>query len=294
MKTSLTLLAAIAPLLLSAVEVDGVAARVGSATILKSDVYRELSRAGADPSRYVEFRNLLIDRELILKAAKEAKLVLQEWVVEDRIQEIINRAFGGDRNRLMETLSRDKVSYPEWHQRMRDDMIVSAMRYQYVDKGVTQCSPAEMREEWQAHPERYRLDHKVTVSVILLSPENAAKRETVMAELKEADFGEVAKRHSADAHAADGGRWQDVVPEECFREEICAEIGKMPVGTISAWIDLDGWSFLLRKDAESAGRQLDFAGAYELIQNTLREEHARQSYHAWIERLRAQTYIKTY
>ena len=294
MKTSQMLLAALAPWLLSAVEVDGVAARVGSATVLKSDVYREMARAGADPSRYVEFRNQLIDRELILKAAQESKLVLQDWVVEERIQEIINRAFGGDRNRLMATLSRDKISYPEWHQRMRDDMIVGAMRYQFVDKGVTQCSPAEMRAEWQAHPERYRLDHKVTVSVILLSPADAAKREAVNAALKESAFGEVAKRFSADAHAADGGQWKDVVPEECFRAEIAAEIAKMPVDTISAWIDLDGWSFLLRKDAEDAGRQLEFADAYELIQNTLREERARRTYLAWLERLRSQTYIKTY
>lgn len=294
MKTIPFFLVSFLTLGLLAVEVDGVAARVDSAVVLKSDVYREMNRAGADPSRFVEFRNQLIDRALILKAAKESKLSLQDWVVEDRIQEIINRAFEGDRNKLMEALARDKISYPEWYQRMRDDMIVGAMRYQVVDKGVAQCSPAEMRAEWKNHPERYQNNHTVSISVILLSPADAKKKGDVEAALKERSFAEVAKMYSADSRAATGGQWKDIVPEEVFRPEIAAWISKMPVRTISEWIELDGWNFLLQKDEESMGRPLSFAEAYEAIQATLHEEAAKKVYQAWIERLRAKTYIKVF
>lgn len=276
-----------------AVEVDGVAAKVGSAVILKSDVVKEMRRLGASEDRYADFRNELIDRQLILKAAADAKMVIQDWVVENRIREIIKNAFGGDRNKLVETLAKEKVAYPEWRQRMKDDMIVGAMRWQVVEKNAT-CSPAEMRAEYDAHPERYQQDHRVTVSVILLGPDNADKREEVDKALKNEDFAEVARLFSEDVHASEGGQWKDVNPEEVFKPAICKEIAAMPKSTISKWIELDGWSFLLRKDSEDSGRRLSFAEAYDTIEHNVKEASAAKLYQAWIERLRAETYIKVY
>lgn len=286
---ALGLLASVA----TAVGVDGIAAKVDSAVILRSEVVNELRRMGADASRFTEVRNEMIDRKLILKAAAAAKMTMQDWVVENRIREIIARAFDGDRNRLMETLARQKISYTEWRQRMKEDLIVSAMRWQVVDKNVT-ASPAELREEFASHPERYALGKKVTVSVILLKPEDAAKKSAVDAALKEEPFADVARRYSADVNAAKGGVWKDVDPEESFRSEVCEEIAKMPKGAISKWIDLDGWSFLLRKDAETEARTRTFAEAYDDIAANVKEERARKIYEDWLERLRAEAYIKVF
>ena len=286
---ALGLLASVA----TAVGVDGIAAKVDSAVILRSEVVNELRRMGADASRFTEVRNEMIDRKLILKAAAAAKMTMQDWVVENRIREIIARAFDGDRNRLMETLARQKISYTEWRQRMKEDLIVSAMRWQVVDKNVP-ASPAELREEFASHPERYALGKKVTVSVILLKPEDAAKKSAVDAALKEEPFADVARRYSADVNAAKGGVWKDVDPEESFRSEVCEEIAKMPKGAISKWIDLDGWSFLLRKDAETEARTRTFAEAYDDIAANVKEERARKIYEDWLERLRAEAYIKVF
>ena len=276
-----------------AVGVDGIAAKVDSSVILRSEVVNELRRMGADATRFTEVRNDMIDRRLILKAAAASKLTMQDWVVENRVREIIARVFGGDRNKLMETLARQKISYTEWRERMREDLIVSAMRWQVVDKNVT-ASPAEMKEEYASHPERYALDRKVTVSVILLKPEDAAKKAEVDAALKNEPFADVARRYSADVNASKGGVWKDVNPEDSFRSEVCAEIEKMPKGTISKWIDLDGWSFLLRKDDETEPRPRTFAEAYDDIEANVKEARARKIYEDWLERLRADAYIKVF
>ncbi len=286
---ALGLLASVA----TAVGIDGIVAKVDSSVILRSEVVNELRRMGADASRFTEVRNEMIDRKLILKAAGASKLTMQDWVVENRIREIIARMFGGDRNRLMETLARQKIPYTEWHQRMKEDLIVSAMRWQVVDKNVT-ASPAELKEEYANHPERYALGKKVTVSVILLKPEDAAKKSAVDAALKNEPFGDVARRYSADVNASKGGVWKDVDPEDSFRPEVCAEIAKMPKGTISKWIDLDGWFFLLRKDDETEARSRSFAEAYDDIEANVKEERARKLYEDWIERLRAEAYIKVF
>ena len=276
-----------------AVEVDGIAARVGSESILKSEVAEELRRSGGDPSRFNEVRSEMIDRKLILKAAADSKMTMQDWVVESRIREIIDRAFGGDRNKLMDQLQRQKVSYPEWRQRMQDDMVVSAMRWNTVDRNVV-ASPAAMREEYRRHPERYTVGRRVSVSVILLKPEDAERRGEIAAKLREEPFEDVARRYSADSHAAAGGLWKDVDPAEVFRPEVVEEIGKMPKGTLSHWIDLDGWSFLLRKESDDEAKTRSFAEAYDDIEENVRVEQAKRLYDEWVARLRASAYIKVY
>ena len=178
-------------------EVDGIAARVGTETILKSDVSLEMRRLRAPESDYVKIRNEMIDRKLILKAASAAKMTMQEWVVENRIRDIVDKAFGGDRNKLMDTLARQKISYPEWHARMKEDMIVSAMRWNVIDKNAV-ASPAAMRKEFAENPDRYRVGANVTVSVILLKPEDMGKREDVAAMIR-------GRRRSVEEHRAGRG-----------------------------------------------------------------------------------------
>ena len=276
-----------------AVEVDGIAAQVDSATILRSDVVTEMRRAGLSPDRYNAVLDEMIERKLILKAANESKMTIQDWVVENRIRDIITRAFDGDRNRLMESLAQQKVSYPEWRQRLLDDMIVGAMRWQIVDKNVA-ASPAAMREEFANNPERYMAGGWTTVSVILLKPDEQDKRDEVAAALKERPFAEVAREYSSDTHAAEGGVWKEVDPSEVFRPEVCKALADLPKGETSGWLDLDGWSFLLRKEDEAEMRSRTFAEAYDDIEANVREETAAKIYEEWIDRLKAKAYIKVF
>ena len=266
-----------------AVEVDGIAAKVGSETILRSEVANEMQRLGLhDASRYEEIRDEMIDRKLMLQAARESKMTMQEWVVENRVREIIQKAFGGDRNRLIETLGKQRISYPEWYARMKEDMIVGAMRWNVINKNIT-ASPAEMRAEYAAHPERYVAEHRVTVSVILLKPEERVRRDAITAALKEKSFAELG-----------GQRYADVKPEDVFKPEVCAEIAAMPKGTISKWIEIDGWSFLLRKEDEREGKRLSFEEAFDDVEANVKEEKSKAAYLAWIARLREETYVKVF
>lgn len=266
-----------------ALEVDGVAAQVGTETILRSDVYNEMRRQGlSDSSRYVEVRNMMIEHKLIARAAREAKMQMQDWVVENRVREIVNRAFGGDRNRLVEMLGRQKMSYSEWRARLREDMVVSAMRWNVIDKYVS-ISPAMMREEFAKNPGRYESERKVSVSVIMLEPDEKLRREEISRALGEKSFESLGAK-----------KYVKIKPEDVFKPEICEEIEKMPRGTISRWMEIDGWSFLIRKDDDIAGKKMTFAEACDLIEANLRESESKKAYSEWMERLRAETYVKVY
>ena len=279
---------AAAPLL--AVEIDGVAATVGGETILKSEVRSEMRRSGLSPDRFNETLNALVERKLVIRAAAQAKMTIQDWVVDNRVREIVESAFGGDRNRLSAALAKEKIPYAEWRDRVKDDLVAAAMRWNIVEKNVS-ASPGEMREEYEKHPEKYSKGGKTTVAVILLKPEDAAKRAEIDEALKTTDFGEIAKKYSADSKAKDGGVWKDIDPKEVFQEKIADEIAKMPVNTLSNWLDVDGWSFLLKKTAESETRPMPFAEAYDKIEAEVKKANAKKLYDAWIERLKSETYI---
>ncbi len=255
-----------------ALEIDGIAATVGTKTILRSAVLDDLRRAGWDQSRFDEVRNRLIERELILKAAQDAKMTLQEWIVDNRIKEIIDNSFDGDRNKLISMLTAQKLPYPEWRQRIKDDMILSAMRWNTITKNVS-ASPADVRAEFANHPERYQKDGKVSVTVLAIKP------------------GE-AKPEAFDEKAAK--KYENIVPKDTFNPEFVKEIAKLKKGEISPWIELNDWNFRFRKDDEVVSDTLSLTDAYDEIVENVQAEKAEQLYKDWMNRLKEETYIKVY
>ena len=97
-----------------------------------------------------------------------------------------------------------------------------------------------------------------------------------------------------DSHAKDGGVWKDVQPEEAFRPEIAETIAKLNVGEFSTLVNLDGWGFIVRKDAETIGRRLSFQEAYDQIARNVKDATAKAEYDAWMKRLRAEAFVKIY
>lgn len=276
----------------SAEEVDGIVAQVGDTAILRSEVLRRMHPFGGSVNEdYDKLLQQIIEEKLILKAASLAKMSMQEWVVDNRIREITEKTFGGDRNKLIEALAAEKLPFSDFRQRIKEDLIVTAMRWNAIDKYVNP-SPAQMRKEYQEHPELYRTQATTTVSVILLR--EGDDREAVDEALKTQDFADVARRYSADTHARDGGLWKDIRPEDVFLKQVCDEIAKLKDGETSGWIDLGGWAFLVRKESETPAKERSFADAYDDIEMNCRIRRSDELYRRWIDILKADTYIKVY
>lgn len=314
LKTSLVLAAAVACAAARGAVLDGIAAKVNDDVITVGDVMTELQRNPAARERftagnkdaadlYREALETVIDRKLILRAAAAKKMEMQEWLVDNRVREIVNDGFGGDMNRLTAALTESKTSLTDWRNNIRDDMIVQAMRYQMIEKYV-HATPSAMRKEYAEHRERYNTKASTTVSVILLRPPRAGdtgtpsvstRGEEILARLdKGEDFASLARLHSADSHAADGGVWKDVNPAEAFRPEIAEVIANLKVGEFSPLVDIGGWGFIVRKDAETFAKRRTFAEAYDDIARNVKRAAAKEQYDAWVKRLRADAFVKTY
>ena len=295
---------------------DGLAAKIDNECITIGDVLAEVRRnpavregfvaAAHDHAKlealYKSAIDALIDRKLILRAAADKKMDMQEWVVDNRVREIVKENFNGDRNELEAELQKSNTPFEEWRNTIREDLVIAGMRYQMIDKYVQNPSPAAMREEYAKNRSRYADDARTTVSVILLKPAAEGqpsvkdRADTILKKLSapDADFAALAREYSADSHASDGGAWKDVKPEGAFRPEIADAIAALKVGEHSKLVDLDGWGFIVKKDSETAARQLSFAEAYDRIARNIRRAEAAKAYEAWMKRLRAETFVKIY
>lgn len=311
MRISLVLFVALAMPVFAA-KLDGVAARVDSSIITVGDVMAELRRhpdardlnaSGNETEMQALYRaalNTLIERRLILKSAAAKKMEIPEWVIDNQIREIVHDMFGGDMNKLEEELARSKIPMTEYRGTIKEDVIIRGMRQQMVEQYVS-ASPSAMQKEYREHPERYRLEPKATVRVILLKPPSAGdglpsvktRGTQILEEIAAGkSFSDLAVMYSADSHAKDGGLWKDVNPEEAFRPEIAAEIAKLKVGMVSEMVDLDGWGFIVKKESEVSAKEMSFADAYDKIAWNVRNAAAKKAYDEWIARLKEDSFIK--
>lgn len=290
-----------------AATLDGLAAKVNDDVITVDEVAGEMRRMGAIRpgvdfnAAYSNAVEVAIDRRLILRMAAERKLDMQEWVVDNRVREIVKDNFDGDMNKLVASLAQSRTALTDWRNQIRDEMIIQAMRFQLIEKGI-EATPAAMQQEYANHPERYHTEASTSVNVILLRPpadESAPSVETRAREIldrlaKGEKFGDLARQFSSDSHAKDGGLWKNVKPEEAFRPEIAEAIGKLNVKQISPLLNLDGWGFIVQKVDETKEKTRTFAEAYDEIVANVKKAEADAKYKEWLQRLRADAFIKIF
>lgn len=291
---------------------DGVAAYVNSDMITIAEVMSEVRRSPwAETSAELREKRLrelykatldqLINRRLILASAVKSKMQLQTWAVDARIREIVVNNFDGDQTKLHNLLAERKISLEEWKKNLEEDLMITAMRYQQVEKRVAP-TPTEVRAEYEANKGRYQTENAVAVSMIILDPPGKEGDETVEARAKKiADalaggtaFASLAKTYSKDAKASAGGSWGKVNPEDVFRKEIVKALNALKPGEVSQLVVLDGYGYIVRKDEQQDSRMLTFEEAAPYVESHLKMRQAEKLYNDWMERLRKEAYIKIF
>jgi len=289
-----------------------VAAYVNTEMITIADVMGEVRRSPwADTAPelrekrlrelYTATLNALIDRKLILAAARKSKMELQSWAVDNRVREIVANNFDGDQTKLHALLSDRKITFEEWKKNIEEDLLITAMRYQQVEKRVTP-TPTEIRAEYEANKGRYQTETAMAVSMIILDPPEkegdesvAVRAEKIEAALKAGtSFASLARTYSKDAKAADGGSWGKVNPVDVFRKEIVEALDKLKPGETAPVVVLDGYGYIVRKDEQQDARALTFEEAAPYVESHLRMRQAEKLYKEWTDRLRAESYIKVF
>jgi peptidyl-prolyl cis-trans isomerase SurA len=290
---------------------DGVAARVNGDSITVAEVMAEIpNSAWLGQSReqqearlrelYGRTLDAFIDRRLILAAAKAQEMKLQGWVLNDRERELVDSRFGGDRNKLLAALTERRISYEDWRKGLEEDLLIGAMRAEFVDKRVS-VSPSDIRSYYTTNRAALGTAAGVRVAIVTLT-EPASGKETlaqfgdrVLKELDGgADFAAVARQYSADSRAPQGGDWGFVQPEEKFAGPIVQALAALKPGQYSRLVRLGDQAYVIRKVEEKEATTLTIEEAWPLIERRLRESQAESLYREWMARLRRGAFVQVF
>ena len=296
--------------------VDGVAAHVNEHTVTIGDVLGSLQAVMAQlqesytgnelqqrlRAAYSDALNTLIERRLIVDAyEKQKKMQIPGWVVDNRIEQIIQSRFDGDRAALLAALAKDKLDYETWRDQIREHILVSAMR-DLVVQSKLRISPVRLREAYRENPAKYETPPQVHLRMIVLKKEPAAeiaaKRELAARLSRELragkEFSGLAVAHSEGMNAAKGGDWGWLVPGKTLRRELADAVKELKTGAVSSVIETPDELYILRVDGRKDVTVTPFEAVQADIERELKRKEGERLYAEWIQRLRKGAYIKVF
>ena len=304
------------------IEVNGIAAKVNGRAITKNQVsfmlaplYAQL--AAQYPRRGPQFETLfheakskiiqeLVDRQIILDEFKVMGASIKPHFIDEEIKRQMRELYNGDELKFREELKRSRLTMEGYRDMTREKMVVQAMRAQQFSDAPPPL-PNEIQKEYD---EVKRTLRDVTKDVIsfqkIFIPAADAQNSTATPESQLAiaedlakqladgkDFAELAKTHSKDAFAEQGGL-QENVPRTDLSPEFAAIIFDAPVGKIVGPL-MDPQGFTLVKSIKiDYGPSPPLDKVREMIEERVRKKKTSGQYDRWIEsrRKRAMVEIK--
>ncbi len=284
---------------------DGVVAQVNNNYITISDVLlllqpiqKQLAAkySGAEfksqmSSVFTNALNSPIERRLILDAYEKQENKFPDAYIDERVNEITQDMFSGDKADLMVALAKEKLNYEEWRNDMREHVIASTMRKMHVDQNVT-VSARAVKKMYDENVERYRRNAKLKLRMIAVKKDEAAPRKAEEIRQKllgGADFAETAKAVSEASKASEGGDWGWIQPSK-LRSELAETALKLQPGEISQVVPVEDMAYILKVE----GKKDSFADLHSQIESEIRKAESEKIYTAWIARLRKDAYVRLF
>jgi peptidyl-prolyl cis-trans isomerase SurA len=243
----------------------------------------------------------LIDRQLIIQAFKKDNYQVPDHYVEQRLHEIIDESFGGDRNTFIKTLEAQNYTLGEFKKMETERMIVQAMRSKNV-KRTTIISPTKVDDYYRKHRDEFTAKEQIKLRMIMIPSRadtgNAAAQkgmyEEVLGKLASgAEFDRMAQIYSEDSTRDLGGDWGWIE-----RKTLAAPLEKvafnLPPGRISNIVELSGNYYILKVDEKHGGTARSLAEVRPEIEKKLIQEEAQNLQERWIASLRSKAYIRTF
>ena len=306
-----------------AFEVNGIAAKVNGRIVTKnkvgfmlSPIYAQL--AAQFPRRGAEFeRQLLESREKILQELIDREIILSEFkemekkganlpaqVVEREITRQIREVYNGSEEKFEEELKRARMSRDAYRKMTREQLIVQAMRAEHFSDAPPPL-PGEIAKEYADIKVTLRdiTKDQITFQKIFLPRQDAqnplatpesqlALAEQLVSEINNgADVGELAKKHSRDAFAAEGGL-QTNSPRTDLAPEFASIIFSRKNGDVVGPLE-DPAGFTIVKIIQiTPGPSPALSEVREMVEERVRRKKSSAAYEKWIESKRKTALIE--
>lgn len=305
----------------AAVELNGIAAKVNGRVVTKNEVAFALAPMRAylsskyprkTPTYEKELKEArdkivdeLIERELVLFNFKSIGAQIPEHVVDSEIRRKIRNDYNGNTQLFREELQSKGLSFKKYRELIHRQLIVQAMRsQQFAD--TPPATPEEMRAEYaKIKPElrdiaKDKCDFekiyipKIDDDNLLATADSQLElTEDIVAKLnKGGDFAELAKEHSKDAWAEDGGLHEDVERVD-LSPVIATMIFEEPTGSIIGPLeDGNGYHIIVvKKKYHGPAPSLSDPEIRKIVRRNVEREKSSARYKRWLNGLKRKAMI---
>ena len=300
-------------------EVNGIAATVNGLVVTKKEVAFALAPIAAEltaqyPRRGPEFEKKIkesydkvlddfIDREIIMSEFKTLGGKIRPQAIDEEIERQKRERYNGNDAKFRENLAKAGLTMEGFRTMTERQLIVQAMRASKFSDTAPPL-PHEIQKEYNEVKMKLRDTNgdKMTFLKIYIpavdqknptaTPENQLDlADSIVKQLKEgANFEELAKQHSRDAFAEQGGK-QENVPRTDLAPEFAALIMDPPEGTIiGPLMDPRGLT-IVKVLTKTYGPVPPLSKIHDQIEQRVARQKSAERYERWIKSLRAKAMI---
>ncbi|MFT4901524.1 MAG: peptidyl-prolyl cis-trans isomerase SurA [Lentimonas sp.] len=242
----------------------------------------------------------MIDRIIIVKAAKDKGLLIPQSYIDQEYNDVLKRDFGDDRARFLEYLSSRGLTARDYRQTIHDRVIVNVMR-QENRKSQSEISPERIEDFYIKNKVRFYQSEALHLRQIILTPladeglvplRQTSKQ--IMSELQAgANFGDIARKYSQDEMSRKGGDWGWIERKD-IRSELAEVAFSLQPSQYSQPVELSNTIFILYAEDKRAEMIQPISQVRDIIENVLIGQIARETQESWIQELRKNAYIRYY
>jgi peptidyl-prolyl cis-trans isomerase SurA len=331
---------------LSAEILDGVAAIVNDKVITYSEVrqfvqpvVQQLSRSYAGQDLMEQVRkaqldalNQLIERALIIQEFNAKGYKIPETVIDQQINDTIAEEYGGNRAAFVKTLEAENLTLSQYRERMRERVIVQAMRGHKTQQAVV-VSPYKIEKYYSDNIEQYKVGDQIKLRMIFIkrgqesevrsqkseaetnateqtggsnsvetttesnAPPIDVQRELAAEILAKLDaresFESMARVYSEGKEAKEGGDW-GWIGKDVLRKELNATAFSLKPGEHSRVIETAEGYYILQVDDVKATHTTPLAEVRDDIEKILLQKQRATMQEDWVKDLRAKAYIRLF
>lgn len=258
----------------------------------------ELNKRAMDLRR--EAIDSLVEQELILQEFKDSKLMLPENYVEHEVKRRIRERYG-DRLTMVRTLKSQSLTYDDYYNRVRDEVILQAMTGKYVNS-ATIVSPQMIVNYYNEHQDSFKVEDQARIRTILLLKDKEhpeATRELGREILKQiqggAAFDEMVSVYSED-QAIKGQKdahleWRDRMD---MQKELADKTFSMKPGEVSDLVETDTAIWIIKLEDLRPAHIRDIEEVRDAIEAEIKTQMRAKLKKEWIERLKKKYLVRYY
>ena len=258
----------------------------------------ELNKRAMDLRR--EAIDSLVEQELILQDFKESKLMLPDDYVEHEVKRRIRERYG-DRMTMIRTLKAQSLTYDDFYNHIRNEVILQAMRGKYVNS-VTIVSPQMIVNYYNEHQDSFKVEDQARIRTIMLlknkeHPETT--RELAQEILKQiqagAAFDEMVTLYSED-QALKGRKdahleWRDRMD---MQKELADKTFSMKPGEVSDLVETDAAVWIIKLEDLHPAHIRNIEEVRGAIESEIKSQMQAKLKKEWIDRLKKKYLVRYY